>query len=62
MKPLPEKVDLRHLCGPVYDQGELGCSCGCDIAMAFNFEENRGKSTRRFLYYKEKPLDPKKEL
>lgn len=32
---LPEKVDLRHLCGPAQDQGELSSSTAFAVAAAF---------------------------
>ena len=60
---LPEKVDLRPNCPPVYDQGELGSCTGNAIAGAIEFEQIKKKDpkpfipSRLFIYYNERLLE-----
>lgn len=62
---LPEKVDLRLLCPPVYDQGQLGSCTANAIGAAYHFDElkqNQDKKSvflpsRLFLYYNERKLE-----
>jgi C1A family cysteine protease len=58
----PPTVDLRELCPPVYDQGNLG-SCTAN-ALAGNFEFDRIKQnkdyfmpSRLFIYYNERKIE-----
>jgi C1A family cysteine protease len=61
--PLPASVDLRHLCSPVRDQGQLGSCTGFAIAVGMReFLEVKlgGKFTPMsplFLYYEERKLE-----
>ena len=57
--PLPEAVDLRPLCPPVYDQGSLGNCSGNAIAALMEFDLMRAKRdafvpSRLFIYYNER--------
>lgn len=61
---LPSKVDMRELCPPVYDQGQLGSCTGNAIAGAVQF--GRMKETlpnkelvpsRLFIYYDERVIE-----
>ena len=60
---LPAKVDLRPLCPPVYDQGELGSCTGNAIAGAIEYEQIKKKDpkpfipSRLFIYYNERVLE-----
>lgn len=60
---LPEKVDLRKLCPPVYDQGQLGSCTANAIGGAFEFELlKQNKATdfmpaRLFIYYNERVIE-----
>jgi len=60
---LPALVDLRHLCSPVRDQGQLGSCTGFAIAAGMReFLENKLKGTfvgmsPLFLYYEERELE-----
>jgi C1A family cysteine protease len=57
LSSLPSSVDLRPLCPPVYDQGQLGSSTVNAVASAIQFERERLKPSstsvpsRLFLYY-----------
>ena len=58
---LPTSIDLRPLCPPVYDQGDLGsCSANalCTL-MEFDkiFGTNKIASSRLFLYYNERSIE-----
>ncbi len=54
---LPASVDLRQLCPPVYDQGQLGSCTANAIAGAVQFDEIRSGTvptwtpSRLFIYY-----------
>jgi C1A family cysteine protease len=58
--PLPPKVDLRHLCSPVRDQGQLGSCTGFAIAVGMReFLMNKlghplVSLSPLFLYYEER--------
>lgn len=59
---LPPLVDLRPLCPPIYDQGDLGSCTGNALASAFQFEQMRQKSvnwipSRLFIYYNERVIE-----
>ncbi|MBU6401136.1 MAG: C1 family peptidase [Verrucomicrobia bacterium] len=60
---LPDRVDLRPVCPPVYDQGELG-SCTANAiagAIQFDLKKERHKPlftpSRLFIYYNERVLE-----
>jgi hypothetical protein len=55
MKKVPKKVDLRKYLKniPIYDQGELGSSTACAMAVAFALEHAK-KSNVNFIYYNSK--------
>jgi C1A family cysteine protease len=63
LKKLPKKVDLRHQCPPVYDQGQLGSCTANAIGAAFEFELKKanGKDdfmpSRLFIYYNERAME-----
>lgn len=60
---LPSKVDLRPVCPPVYDQGQLGSCTANAIAGAFQFEQikqklpNTFRPSRLFIYYNERVME-----
>jgi C1A family cysteine protease len=61
---LPPKVDLRPLCPPVYDQGDLGSCTGNAIAAAFAFAKKKEAPkapfmtpSRLFVYYNERVME-----
>ena len=59
---LPPLVDLRPVCPPVYDQGDLGSCTGNALASAFQFEQMRQKvpnwiPSRLFIYYNERVIE-----
>ncbi|HMF11082.1 MAG TPA: C1 family peptidase [Gemmataceae bacterium] len=60
---LPEKVDLRPQCPPVYNQGELGSCTANALAAAVQFGELKEKQkspfapSRLFIYYNERVLE-----
>ncbi len=60
---LPEKVDLRPLCPPVYDQGSLGSCTANAISAAIQFERLKQKlipdfvPSRLFIYYNERVME-----
>jgi len=61
-KGLPTSVDLRPLCPPVYNQGQLGCCTGNGIAAAIQFDQMKlGKKSftpsRLFIYYNERVME-----
>lgn len=63
IKKLPAKVDLRKLCPPVYNQGELGSCTANAIGAAFEFEllkqsqKNDFMPSRLFIYYNERVIE-----
>lgn len=58
-----KKVDMRSLCPPVYDQGELGSCTANAIAGAYQFDEMKEKEkgvitpSRLFIYYGERAIE-----
>jgi C1A family cysteine protease len=59
---LLDHVDLRGMCPPVYDQGDLGSCTGNSIAGAYEFEKmKQGKTffppSRLFIYYNERAME-----
>jgi C1A family cysteine protease len=59
---VPARTDLRPLCPPVYDQGELGSCTGNAIAGAMQFERKKQKladfsPSRLFIYYNERVIE-----
>jgi len=59
---LPEKVDLRAQCPPVYDQGKLGSCTANALAGAYAFaQQAQGLPafvpSRLFIYYNERSLE-----
>ena len=59
---LPEHVDLRPLCSPVEDQGQLGSCTGNALAGALEFLEKKDKVSfinlsRLFIYYNERAIE-----
>ncbi len=59
---LPRSVDLRSLCSPVEDQGELGSCTGNAIVGALEFLELKDKLplvdlSRLFVYYNERVIE-----
>ncbi len=64
LMPLPDRVDLRGQCPPVYDQGELGSCTANAIAAALEFDlmkEVPGCApftpSRLFIYYNEREIE-----
>jgi C1A family cysteine protease len=61
--PLPNKVDLRHGCPPVFDQGELGSCTANAIAGALEFDQMKQDEadiftpSRLFIYYSERVME-----
>ncbi len=61
-KTLPAKVDLRPLCSPVEDQGELGSCTANALAGALEFLMKKDRVTfadvsRLFIYYNERVIE-----
>ena len=59
---LPNIVDLRPLCPPVYDQGNLGSCTANALAAAYEFEQMKQKEkysipSRLFIYYNERVIE-----
>ena len=60
---LPDKVDLRLRCPPVYDQGSLGSCTANAIGGAIQFERLKQKlkpdfvPSRLFIYYNERAME-----
>lgn len=59
---LPNKVDLRSGCPPVYDQGELGSCTANAINAAFQYMQRKQKQkdfipSRLFVYYNERVME-----
>jgi len=60
--PLPQTVDLRQQCPPVYDQGQLGSCTANAIAGALEFDRLKQGLTdftpsRLFIYYNERAIE-----
>ena len=61
-KKLPAKVDLRPLCSPVEDQGQLGSCTANALVGNLEFLENKAGKTladlsRLFVYYNERAME-----
>ena len=59
---LPTKVDLRHLCSPIENQGQLGSCTGNAIVGAMEILENKNNEkfidlSRLFVYYNERFIE-----
>jgi len=60
---LPPSVDLRNVCPPVVDQGELGSCTANAIAGALQFDQMKQKQadifppSRLFIYYNERVIE-----
>lgn len=59
---LPEKVDLRSKCPPVYNQGSLGSCTANALGAAYQFEQIKQKKpnfvpSRLFIYYNERVIE-----
>jgi C1A family cysteine protease len=59
---LPERVDLRDKCPPVYDQGELGSCTANAIGAALQFDQKKQRESdfvpsRLFIYYLERVIE-----
>ena len=60
---LPSSIDLRSVCPPVYDQGQLGSCTANAIAAALEFDQIKQKLTpifapsRLFIYYNERAME-----
>ena len=60
---LPAKADLRPMCPPVYDQGQLGSCTANAIGAAIQFDRRKQKLTpdfppsRLFVYYNERAME-----
>ncbi|MDB5813344.1 MAG: peptidase [Rhodocyclales bacterium] len=60
---LPSKVDLRPLCPPVLDQGDLGSCTANAISNAHRFDQMKQKKpspftpSRLFIYYNERTME-----
>jgi len=59
---LPRSADLRHLCSPVEDQGDLGSCTGNALAGAVEFLEKKDRRplvnvSRLFIYYNERVIE-----
>jgi C1A family cysteine protease len=63
LEPLPASVDLRPLCPPVYDQGQLGSCTANAIAGALEFDQIKQAlddvfaPSRLFIYYNERVIE-----
>ena len=60
--PLPTSVDLRPLCSPIEDQGNLGSCTANSLAGALEFLEDKDKvkfsdASRLFIYYNERVIE-----
>ena len=59
---LPQAVDLRNSCPPIYDQGQLGSCTANAISAAFEFDLMKQKlvpftPSRLFIYYNERVIE-----
>lgn len=62
-KNLPDTIDLRNQCPPIFDQGKLGSCSAQAIAAAYLFDEMKQKNidqfvpSRLFIYYNERVIE-----
>ncbi|MBF8455957.1 C1 family peptidase [Kaistella sp. G5-32] len=61
MKSMTSKINLRSMCPPVYDQGQLGSCTANGLGAAFQFGQMKQKlksftPSRLFLYYNERVM------
>ncbi len=61
-KSIPRSYDLRHLCPPVYDQGQLGACTAFAIGSLYQFlQRKQGQEDYRmselFIYYNERDYE-----
>ncbi len=57
VKTLPDKVDLRNSCGPIYDQGNIGsCTANAFCGLLY-YKRPTFLGSRLFLYYNERRLE-----
>jgi C1A family cysteine protease len=59
---LPQSIDLRSECPPVYDQGQLGSCTANGIAGAIEFDQQKQGNpeftpSRLFIYYNEREME-----
>src|SRR6266568_3673366 len=59
---VPDTVDLRPNCPPVYDQGNLGCCTGFAISSVLEYQHSaQGKGdihfSELFIYYNERRIE-----
>ncbi|MEA4912108.1 MAG: C1 family peptidase [Oscillospiraceae bacterium] len=55
---LPQRVDLRAACPPVFNQGDLGsCTANAGVAARMMLGDIKSMLSRLFLYYKERELE-----
>ena len=62
LRALPAKADLRNLCPPVYNQGQIGSCTANAIAAALEFDRKKQKladfiPSRLFIYYNERNME-----
>jgi C1A family cysteine protease len=62
LRALPAKADLRNLCPPVYNQGQIGSCTANAIAAALEFDRKKQKladfiPSRLFIYYNERSME-----
>jgi len=63
LAPLPQSVDLRAGCPPIYDQGVLNSCTANAIAAAYQFDEIKQNEpvkfqpSRLFIYYNERQME-----
>jgi len=63
LKALPPKIDLRPICPPVVDQGQLGSCTANAIGAAHRFDQIKQKAkiqfepSRLFIYYNERVIE-----
>src|ERR1019366_9952661 len=62
LRALPAKADLRNLCPPVYNQGQIGSCTANAIAATLEFDRKKQKladfiPSRLFIYYNERSME-----